>query len=205
MEITKKIIKVHGGQEINLLTPQVVNPNISAGHDNKGLLIIWGNGSGYKYLSELFMIAAELKKNEILYLPVKFKSTDKFEQEFCNFDYNFNIVCTNYCETQLSPKDIEKILKVKIYSEQHINRSSALYSEFVDRWKAEKRLTVKIHKRNMYISTNKDGFSSLSRGAFSLINYGDDYEDDFLPHSHHDWNENTFSSDGVTLYYWSNK
>jgi len=42
---------------------------------------------------------------------------------FNNCDYNLNIVCTNYCETQISPKDIEKILQVKIYSEEIINRS----------------------------------------------------------------------------------
>jgi len=28
-----------------------------------------GNGSGYEFLAECFSIAAELKKNEILYLP----------------------------------------------------------------------------------------------------------------------------------------
>ncbi|MDF2587640.1 MAG: hypothetical protein K0S41_1481 [Anaerocolumna sp.] len=57
----------------------------------------------------------------------------------------------------------------------------------------------------MYISTNRDGFSSLSCGAYNLIQYGDVYIEDSLPHMHYDWNENTSTSVGVTLFYWNGK
>ncbi len=57
----------------------------------------------------------------------------------------------------------------------------------------------------MYISTNGDGFKSLTCGALNLTEYGDEYIEDFLPHMHYDWSENTSTSVGVSLYYWNNK
>lgn len=205
MEIIKKVITVHGGHEIQVLTPLAINSNITSGHDNNGYVLIWGNGSGFQFLAECFSIAAELRKNEILYLPTQFKANDEFSQVFSSCDYNLNIVCTNYCETQISPKDIEKVLKVKVYSEEIINRDPAIKTDYIERWKTDRGLTVKIHKRNMYISTNGDGFSSLSSGACNMAEYGDNYYNDFLPHVHYDWDENTSKSVGVTFYHWHNK
>ncbi|KNY25857.1 hypothetical protein [Pseudobacteroides cellulosolvens] len=204
MKITQKTITVHGGHEIFLLTPLMVNSNITSGHDNKGYVLIWGNGSGYKFLAECFSVASELKKNEILYLPAKFKGNDEFIQVFGNCDYNLNIVCTNYCETQISLKDIEKILKTKVCSEQIIDRSPIINTKYIERWKTDRRLTVKIYKRYLHISTNRDGFSSLAYGAGNMAEYGDVYYN-FFPHVHYDWDENTYKSVGVNLYHWHNK
>lgn len=204
MQLIKKTITVHGGREVYILTPVTVHPAITSGHNNIDYVMIWGNGSGYQFLAECFQISAQLNKNEILYLPIHFKANENFKETFSDCDYNFNIICTNYCEIQIAPKDIEKILQVKVYSEQIINRSPTINTEFIYRWKTYRRLTVKIHKRNMYFTTNKYGFSSLARGAFHLTKYGNNYYD-FLPHEHFDWDENTSSSTGVTLYHWHDK
>ncbi len=205
MKLIKKTISIHGGREIPVLAPLAPNSNITSGHDHKGDIMIWGNGSGYQYLAECFSIASELNKDEILYVPSQFKAGHKFVQTFDNCDYNLSIVCTNYCEIQISPKDIDKILRAKVYTEQIIYRSPTTRKEFIERWKTDRRLTVKIYKRGLYISTNKDGFSSLSFGACNIAEYGDNYYEDFLPHAHYDWNENTSASVGVTLYHWHNK
>ncbi len=204
MKLTKRKITVHGGKEVFILTPYD-NRNVSAGHDNKGFVIVWGNGSGYKLLTECFLIAAELLKNEILYLPVSYRASEEFTETFQGYEYNYNIICTNYCETQMSPKDIEDILKIKVWTEEVIQRNPKINTRFIDRWKTNKRLTVKIHKKNMYISTNRDGFQALSHGAYNLTAYGDDYIEDYLPHMHYDWGENTSTSVGLTLYYWHDK
>lgn len=147
MEIIKRTITVHGGQEIYVLMPIVMNQSITCGHDNKGFNIIWANGSGYQFLAECFSIAAELKKNEILYLPTHFRDNDEFNQVFTGFECNFNIVCVNYCETQVSSKDIERVLKVKTYSEEFINRYPKVYRNYPEVWKLYRRLTIKIHKK----------------------------------------------------------
>ncbi|SHO52525.1 hypothetical protein [Anaerocolumna xylanovorans] len=205
MELIKRRITVHGGKEVYVLTPGNVSKSITAGHDNKGFVLTWGNGSGYQFLAECFSAAADLQKNEILYLPVRYQASEEFIESFGGCEYNYNIVCTNYCETRISPKDIEEILKIKIWTEELIIRRSDIHTEYIDRWKTNKRLTVKIHKKNMYISTNRDGFHSLSCGACNLTEYGDEYIEDYLPHMHYDWNENTSVSVGVTLYYWHDR
>lgn len=105
----------------------------------------------------------------------------------------------------MSPKEIEDILRIKVWTEEIIKRNPKMNTEFIDRWKTNKRLTVKIHKKNMYISTNNDGFQSLSHGAYNLTEYGDEYIEDYLPHMHYDWGDNTAASVGVTLYYWHDK
>lgn len=116
-----------------------------------------------------------------------------------------NIICKNYCETQISPKEIEDILKIKVWTEEIIKRNPRKNTDFIDRWKTNRRLTVKIHNKNKYISTNKDGFHSLTCGAYNLTKYGDEYIEDYLPHMHYDSDENTSASVGVTLCYWYDK
>lgn len=206
MDLIKKTITIHGGREIHVLTPVKVNCNITSGHDNKGFTLILGNGSGYQYLAECFAIAGELQKNEILYIPIQFNGNNEFKQAFGDFDYNMNIICTNYCETQFSCKDIVKLLQVKVFSELAITRSPTINRDYLDKWKTEKRLTVKTHKRYLFITTNREGFSSLACGASDMADYGDDEKfNEFPPHQHYDWGENTSASVGVTLYYWHNK
>lgn len=205
MNIVRNTITIHGDKEIYVLIPQEISQDITAGHDNKGFVMILGNGSGYLFLAKCFSIASELQKNEILYIPVRFKGGHEFEECFRNFDYNLNIILTNYCNTQISIKDIEKVLQIKVYRQELISRTPKIIKEYIESWKTDRRLTVKIHKRNLYITTNRDGFSSLACGAGNLSKYGDDVQyNDFPPHLHFDWEENTCSSVGVTLYYWNN-
>jgi hypothetical protein len=205
VKLIRKKITVHGGNEVFILTPCDISKSLTAGHNNKGFALTWGNGSGYQFLAECFSIAAGLQRNEILYLPIRYGASDEFKETFNEFAYNYNIVCINYCETQISSKDIEVILKIKTYTEEIIIRKPSVNNEFIDRWKTNRRLTVKIHGKNICISTNRDGFQSLSYGACNLTEYGDEYINDCLPHMHYDWNENTSTSVGITLYYWNDK
>jgi regulator of sigma D len=205
VKLIRKKITIHGGNELFILKPCDISKSVTAGHDNKGFVLIWGNGSGYQFLAECFSIAASLQKNEILYIPIRYCPSDDFKETFNGFEYNYNIVCVNYCETQISLKDIEEILKIKIYTEETIILMPDVNTEYIDRWKTNRRLTVKIHRTNMYISTNRDGFHSLSRGACNLTEYGDEFINDYLPHMHYDWHENTSTSVGITLYYWHDK
>lgn len=205
MNLVKNTIIIHGGREIHVLIPEEISQDITAGHDNKGFVVTLGNGSGYLFLAKCFSLASELQKNEILYLPVRFKCTHEFEERFSGFYYNLNIILTNYCNTQISIKDIEKVLQVKVFKQELISRCPNINKDYIESWKTDRRLTVKIHKRNLYITTNRDVFSSLACGASNLAEYGDDVQyNDFSPHYHFDWNENTATSVGITLYYWNN-
>lgn len=204
MKLTKKTMILRGGTEVFVLTPAELVTNVTSGHDNKGFAAIFGNGSGYTFLTAFFSVASELRRNEILYLNTEFFRDNGFVETFSEIEYKYDIVCTNYCETQLSRKDIEKALTTKAYSEQIVNRSPTTDLHYPDSWKTERRLTVKLHKKIMFISTNKDGFISMAKGSSSMATYGDEYYD-FLPHSHFDGYENTSTSVGITLYYWYNR
>lgn len=205
MELTKKKATLYGGREIAILCPHEVDRNIAAGHDNKGNALIWGNGNAYRFLSQCLAVAAELQNNELLYIPVQFEASEDFRYIFDGCDYSLNIVCTNYCETPISIKDIERALQIKGCEEQIISRTATVNCEYIERWKTERRLTVKTHRKYIYIATNRDGFLSLSQGAHRMRAHDDaNSYDGFLPHIHFDWEENTSVSLGVTLYYWSN-
>ena len=95
MELIKKTILVHDGREISVLAPLAPNSNITSGHDHKGYIMIWGNGNEYQYMADCFSIASELGKDEMLYIPSKFKTGHEFLQTFNNCDYNLSIICTN--------------------------------------------------------------------------------------------------------------
>jgi hypothetical protein len=201
VKLVKRSVIIHGGKEVFVLIPLDINEIVIAGHDNLGSVLIWGNDSGYRFLAECFSISAELLNNEILYLPLKQNTSKGFNERFHECEYNYSIICTNYCETQLSPKEIEAILKIKVWTEEIINRTPKINTEYIDHWKAKRRLTVKIHKKNMYISTNRHGYHSLTCGANDLMEYEGKTIEDFIPHRHFDWEENTSTSVGVTLYY----
>ncbi len=118
---------------------------------------------------------------------------------------NIKVECTDDALLyQISPKYIEKLLKVKVYSEQIINRTPTIESNYINRWETKNRLTIKIHEKNMYISTNRDGFCSLAAGAKEMAENGDEHYD-YLRHRHYDSDENTSASVGVTLYHWPNR
>ncbi|MEL7658970.1 MAG: hypothetical protein AAGU75_24020, partial [Bacillota bacterium] len=206
MRLIRRAVTAHGGRIFYVLIPVSVDSNIAAGYDQKGYVIIWGNGSGYQFLAECFSIAAELKENEILYIPSIFKPGAAFKELFSNCEHGLDIVCVNYCELQISPKDIDKLMRINVYTEQVTTRTPTINNDFIERWKTDRRPTVKLSKQNLCITTNRDGYRSLACGADSLSQYGDDFDDDgFLPHVHYDWSENTSVSVGVNLYHWSNR
>lgn len=205
MELTKRTVVVHGGREVAILIPLTGHCGIAAGQDTKGRVYMWGNGGGYQFLTECFAVAAELDRNEILYLPMHYEASEHFRETFCDCDWNFDLICVNYCETQLTPKHIDKALSVKIYSEQAVRREPAINTAYVDEWKTHRRLTVKAYKRSIYVSTNRDGFSSLAHGASLMATCDGCHEEDGLAHVHYDWSENTSASLGVTLYHWQDR
>lgn len=207
MKLIKRKVIVHGDKEIYIIIPYDICLRITGEHDNKGFLVIYGDGSGYEFLRECFSIAAELQKNEIFYIPSSNQSIEGLIDTYQGYEYrhHYSMVLMNYCETQLSMKKIEQLLETSIWTDEIIYRNPNMKTEFINSWKHDKRLTVKLHKKNMYITTNRDGFYHLSMGADQLAGYGDDYKNDFLAHVHFDSNENTASSLGLTLYYWNDK
>lgn len=204
MNLQRKTIYLPGKRQVYLLVPDTISDGITATDDNKGYHYILSNGNGYSLLTKFFASAITLEDNEIAYLPLQFRYKKAYEKSFPELENHCSgIVIFNYTTTQISTKDITAVLKSKPVKEEPVFRTEDFSSEFPDHWKTQRRLTVKKHGRTLIISGNKDIFTSLAQSSDRLADYGDDAQfNDFPPHMHHDWDENTAHSVGITLYYW---
>jgi hypothetical protein len=205
MEFEKRLVLLHGHQEINVLTPTKLNQDVTVTTDGYGNYFIQSNGTGYAYLSELFAHGISLQKNEILYLPLAFSHTSAYADNFPGLKENHysGLVLFNYCTAQFSAKEILTSIKTKIYHQEVVSRTCEFSHEYVNRWKTRHRTTVKESGAFVIISTNSDGFTSFAQSCGILAEYGDDTQyNKYPPHSHHDWDENTSKSLGIILYYW---
>lgn len=202
MQLERKTVKMHGDKEIHILTPCIIDENLVACHDNKGFEVILGNGTVFNNLKMMFHLAIDLEENEILCCPVS-SGVKKYESPFDEFSFYKNIYLMNYCRTQVSIKEINRVENSKIYQNKKITRVPISKTSNIEFWKSDRKLTVKKSNNNLYISTNRDGFTNLSNGAKYMGKYGDDitFNDD-PPHTHFDWKENTSKSIGLTMYYW---
>ena len=179
--------------------------SITAIGDGKGNCYIFANGSGYKLLTDLFAICAELRKNEFMYLPLNFAYLGGYRAYFVDMPeaHYTGIGMVNYCDLQLSTKDMLSALNTKIYKTEKAGQVPHLPKKHIDPWKTKRRLTIKTQGKALIISTNGDGFIDLAQSCNRLTEYGDDAKcNDYSPHMHHDWKENTSKSAGLTFYYW---
>lgn len=204
MELVKRLVLLHGRQEISILTPNRLNYDITVATE-KGYCFMISNGSGYAYLSEFFALGISLQKDEVLYLPLEFRNMAAYVNDFSelNEKHYSGLILFNYCTAQFSAKEIISAIKAKIYRKELISRACDFSAEYTDRWKTIHRTTVKESGAFIIISTNADGFTSFAQSCAKLAEYGDDVQyNEYPPHMHHDHNENTFKSLGITLYYW---
>lgn len=162
------------------------------------------NGTGYALLSELFASAISLENNELIHLPLPFEYLETYKKDFPELENHCSgIVVFNYCTTRIDGRNISAALKSKAIKEAIITRNSQFSDDFPDRWKTHHRLTVKKKGSLLIMSGNSDIFTSLAQSCASLAEYGDDADyNKYPPHRHHDWDENTAKSVGITLYYW---
>lgn len=204
MQFIIKTYTLHGGLIRHILTPVEIYNNIVAAHDNKGLEVTFGNGSGYSVLHDIFLIAADLKENEIIYIPTKF-GVNKYKKAFDNFSFYDGIFFANYCATQSTLKQISSLKQMRYYDKKIENREAIGAVRHIEHWKTKNILTVKRFKKDIYITTNADGFHYLAYGAKSMVEYGDDeFYNECSSHCHYDWKENTSKSIGITMFYWHN-
>jgi len=204
MGLIRKTVHLHGGRDIYILTPETIGREITAIDDKKGYFYLMSNGTGYTLLLKLFALAISLRNNELIHFPLDFAYQNAYEKDFPELENHYaGIVLFNYCKTQIDGKDILFALKSKPAKTELINRDTLFFDEFPDRWKTRHRLTVKNRGKLLIMSGNGDIFTSMAQSCANLAEYGDDAEyNKHPPHMHHDWDENTAKSVGITMYYW---
>lgn len=205
MKFEKRTVKLHGSRTIYILIPESGCDSITATDDRLGNYYTFANSTGYVLLTELFSIAAELNQDELIYLPLDFAYMDGYKTYFTGmpeFHYT-SIVVMNYNRLQISTKDLKVALGIKAYACDQTERGIHLQAEYIERWKTRRRLTVKTHGKVLIISTNGDSFIDMAHSCDSLTGYNDDAKYNQYPaHMHHDRDENTAKSLGITFYYW---
>lgn len=204
MKFNKKSVTLHGERIIHIVSPEFVGDYITASDNGTGYQYIMTNGTGYGFLAEIFRLSTTLKKNEIFYIPFNFKYIKEYEEFFCSSRKHYSgFVAFNYCTAQLNLKDIRRAINTKTCKCSEIYLSDDTKTDYVDWWKTDRRLTVKQDGSLFSIATNADGFKALANSCENLADYGDDIEyNQYAPHMHHDWNENTSKSEGITFYFW---
>lgn len=205
MKFFKRTVKLHRNKSIYILIPKEVCNSIIA-TNTRGYHIILSNGTGYSSLSEIFKICFKLRENEILFYKFNFLYNDDFLNRFGDKEnYYSGFVASNYCSSRFSTKNIIKAINTSYYKTDEIEINDKRQPQFIDHWKTKNRLNVKAHGKLLFFSTNSDGYMTLANSYDILAEYGDDIQfNDYSPHQHHDWEENTAKSIGITFYYWQN-
>lgn len=204
MKFNRKTICLPGKRLVYLLTPEEKSDEMIVTDDKGGNYYIISNGTGYALLSKLFALAISLENHEIAYLPLRFGYSEAFGEYFPGLENHCTgIAVFNYCTTQMGGQDISTALKCEPAKEEAITRDTSFSKEFPDDWKTRHRLTVKKHGDTLIMSGNRDVFTMLAQSVECLSEYGDDQKNNEIrAHRHHDWDENTAKSVGITFYYW---
>ena len=203
MKFEKRTVKLHGSRTIYILIPESGCDSIIATDDRLGSYYTFGNSTGYLLLTELFSVAAKLNQDEFIYVPLNFAYMDGAKTYFTGMDFHYTgIVLINYNRLQISAKDLKAALGIKIYVSDKTERRIHLPAEYIEHWKTRRRLTVKTHGKVLIISTNGNSFLDMAHSCDSLTVYNDDAKYNHYPaHMHHDMDENTAKSLGITFYY----
>lgn len=207
MNFIRKTIKLHGAREVFVLTPKCISKYITA-TQFKGNYCVFSNGTGYAALRDIFSAACALQQNEIMHVPLNFGYNVEYQSSHAYADYaesHFkNLVFMNYATSRFDAKDILTAIKTQTYKQDSIIREYAFSKEWVKQWKTDKRLTVKPSGGYLIFSANRDVFTMMAQSCENLSEYGDYTKyNEQVPHIHHNWDENTSSSVGITFYYWT--
>ena len=195
---------LHGGKEAHIIMPMHTSPYITAS-EFKGYYFVFSNSIGYAVLKNIMIAACVLEENEIIHLPLDFQYHKEYQKDFPEPENHFtNLILMNYCTCQMKTKDIVAAIKTPMSSQKTVTRFFPLTENYIDNWKSRRRLTVKVVGKSLILSSNRDVFTSMAQSCKSMSELEDDDEmNNSPPHMHHDWDENTAKSVGITFYYWT--
>jgi len=205
MNIIKRQVLLPGDRKVNVLFPEKICPDITM-TDIKGYCYFMSNGTGYSMLADVFAMATSLEKDELIYYPFEFAHMDAYINDFPEPENHYKgMAIFNFIVTKISVKDISAALKTKMKKDEKLTRQITHIEKYPDRWKTRHKLTVKSTGKLLIISGERDVFTLMAQSCAKLAKYGDDADyNKYAPHLHHDMDENTAKSMGITFFYWHN-
>jgi hypothetical protein len=205
LNFIRKTALLHAGKEAHIITPMQTSPYITAS-EFKGHYFVFSNSIGYAVLRDIMIAACVLEDNEIIHLSMDFEYQNEYRKDFSEPENHFtSLIFRNYCACRLKTKDIVAAIKTPTTSRQEtVTRFFPLTEDYIENWKSRRRLTVKAVGNSLILSSNRDVFTSMAQSCKSMSELEDDEDmNNSPPHMHHDWDENTAKSVGITFYYWT--
>ncbi|ADL51186.1 hypothetical protein [Clostridium cellulovorans] len=188
MKFNTKKVMLSKNREVYIYIPLEVPRHLTAIDP-----IIWdrailGDSSGYRYLKELFLVASNLRAQEIIYIPTYPLIFNEYKDIWSDGIFDMDIVLVNYHSTQLKVKDIFKAINIKNNISEHfreirIKDSSTRYPES---WLTDRRLNARRFKSVFIISTNRNVFVKLAFDTEYMMVDKDDEQYNFDFHIHED-------------------
>jgi len=188
MKFQIKKVKLNKKSELDIYIPLEVPRQLTAIDPIVWDRAILGDSAAYRYLKELFIIASNLRSQEIIYIPTYPLIFNEYRDIWSYGIFDMDIVLVNYHSTQLKAKDIFKAIKInngisEHFSEINIKDSSTRYPES---WLTDRRLNSRRFKNIFIISTNRDVFMKFAFDTDYMMVDEDDEQYNFDFHLHED-------------------
>jgi len=200
MLLNHRQVLLSGGCEVVLLMPAEPCPEIAV-IEGKGEYYLFANATGFGVLAELFSLAVAQGPNEVIYCPSAFAHTAALEREMPMLNQLKGLVIRNFGAMQMDNKDIMRAIKTKGGCVEQVDRRAEPLGERPRDWDTWRRLTVKCLHEVLMFSGEREVLTLLARSCRSFVMIGDDARANG-DHVHHDRDDNTTKSLGITLEYW---
>ncbi|BDR83858.1 hypothetical protein K254310026_12690 [Clostridium tetani] len=189
MKFKIRDVILHGNKNLKIYIPEKIPKQLTAVDPIVWDKAIMGNSIAYEFLRKVFILAANLNSQEIIYIKTKPITSNEYRDIFKYGIFDMDIVLVNYCGTQLKPKEILKAIKIKSipaeYQKEVIIENNNI--KYPDHWRLEKKLSTKRIKNILIISTNRDVFLKFACDLEYMIGMEDDEEYNFDYHVHEDF------------------
>lgn len=140
MKFKIRDVILHGNKNLKIYIPEKIPKQLTAVDPIVWDKAIMGNSIAYEFLRKVFILAANLNSQEIIYIKTKPITSNEYRDIFKYGIFDMDIVLVNYCGTQLKPKEILKAIKIKSipaeYQKEVIIENNNI--KYPDHWRLEK-------------------------------------------------------------------
>ena len=204
IELTQKNVTLRNGRKISLLTPNKDTAHIGGVNNARGDYLLLSDGSGFALMSKLMTLAAGLRPDEMVHLPLGMKPSAELKKVYPNAFYEGAVLVGDTTES-IALKDIAAALKARKADEQRIMRAydvpEASYFE-ESWWKGSRKLVAVPLGKRYVVKADSDSYLTMACYCAGMATYGDDAAANLRAHQHfHDGRADA----GLSFYYWHEK
>lgn len=201
------LIHINSEKKIKMYVPMDIPKQLRAIDPISYTRVILGNSEAFKFLKEIFNIAAQInEEGALFYIPNQSITPKQLREIWPVGNFELGLLIKNYHLTQLDKKEvlhvIDKYKKVTRKSETCFDileqRNSKAETNY---WEINKKLCTKSYNKVFEISTSREVFLRLAHDVSTFIGLKNDPIYNFDYHRHED-NIGTKEDNGLDFYYY---